>query len=482
MSATVVPAIPSVTQDNIIDVARAVKNIIDVREGKIGDPLDANVTFRDLLISGIAKENLAYSARVKGEYNPVLPPQAEPDGYDPTQDYLSPPLPTSLATAAGMTSIQLTWDRPVYRNHAYTEVWRASTNSLGSAVRIGTTTATLYADSVGKTSQTYYYWIRFISEANVSGPYNATSGVVASTGLIGGADLSNLIIDASKLVDGSVTSTKIANLAVGNAAIANGAITNAKIGALAVDTANIANAAIVDAKVASLDASKITTGFLDANRIQAGTINAKITNIDAAVIQTGYIYAARINTASISNATISALQLTSGTIGGDINSSNYSSGSSGWKIWQGGSAEFNGIVLSRNMVVASGSLAVYQSRTYFAGNTMVCSGRTYYDIDGEIWFDTGISSDSWGATNQTYVLTAGLNGNGITAYYNAGSPGVVDVFIEVLSLTYQWSWYGGPHIWAKLKMWVASTGGSVNSFALAYYGAGGIDWKLYKVT
>ena len=89
-----------------------------------------------------------------------------------------------------------------------------------------------------------------------------------------------------------------------DAFIQNGTITNAKIG----------NAAIDDAKIASLDASKITTGYLSAARIQAGSLDAKIANLDAAVITSGYISSARINSASIANATIDAAQITSGTI------------------------------------------------------------------------------------------------------------------------------------------------------------------------
>lgn len=48
--------------------------------------------------------------------------------------------------------------------------------------------------------------------------------------------------------------------------IANGTITNAKIG----------DAAIDNAKIANLDASKITTGYLDAARIEAGSITANM--------------------------------------------------------------------------------------------------------------------------------------------------------------------------------------------------------------
>lgn len=91
-----------------------------------------------------------------------------------------------------------------------------------------------------------------------------------------------------------------AGVYVQDAYIANGTITNAKIG----------NAAIDDAKIANLDAGKITTGFLDATRIEAGSLDAKLANIDAAVITTGTIDTARISDASIALAKIDTANIT----------------------------------------------------------------------------------------------------------------------------------------------------------------------------
>lgn len=302
---TKVPSIPAPTSGNLLQVAQAVKTLLDVREGAIGDPLDASVTFRDLIDSGIATKKSGLSAG--STVLPVLPAWSNPDGYDPTKDMTTPIAPVNVTATSGMTSIILQWDSPAYRNHSYAEVWRSPTNVIGNAVLLGTSDTRFYTDAVGKTSQTYYYWVRFVSQANVFGPYNAINGLSSSTGLVGGVDLSDLIITADKLAanavesgkikDFAVTTTKIANLAVGNAAIANLAVTNAKIADLAVD----------NAKIASLDAAKITTGFLSADRIQAGTLDAKIANIDAAVITSGTIASARIGS-------LDASKITSGTI------------------------------------------------------------------------------------------------------------------------------------------------------------------------
>ena len=172
------PALPSPTEGNLINVARAVKSILDVREGRAGDPLDAYITYRDLVDSGIAAPTRLPSAgRVP---IPVIPIGAEPDGYNPTTDYTIPPRPENVSVTGLFVVIQIQWDLPPIRNFSYAEVWRSTTNVLGNAVLIGTSATQFYADSVGA-SATRYYWVRFVTQANVTGPYNATNGLVGTT-------------------------------------------------------------------------------------------------------------------------------------------------------------------------------------------------------------------------------------------------------------------------------------------------------------
>lgn len=100
--------------------------------------------------------------------------------YDPTTDYTPPMIPTGFSVAGAFANIILTWDIPTYINHAYTEIWRSSTNVLGAAELIGFCPGAVYSDSVGNSSN-YYYWIRFVSQADVAGPYNASSGTLGTT-------------------------------------------------------------------------------------------------------------------------------------------------------------------------------------------------------------------------------------------------------------------------------------------------------------
>lgn len=284
---------------------------------------------------------------------------------DPTKvfvyDYTPPPAPQNLSIGGAFQNIILTWDDipPSYRNHAYTEVWRATTNVIGAANLVGFAPGLVYVDAVG-VGKTYYYWIRFRSTSDVTGPFNAIPGTLGSTSLVGTSDLSdaiitagkiasgaidlggtkitgllqntnlaqitdatkiadslisntklaNLAVDAAKLADSAVTSTKIANAAVGTAAIQNAAITNALIANAAVGTAQIQNAAITSALIG--------TAAVGSAAIQDAAItNAKIANlaVDSAKIADLAVGTAKVNNAAITTAKIADASITNAKIG-----------------------------------------------------------------------------------------------------------------------------------------------------------------------
>jgi hypothetical protein len=235
MSKTRVAAIPAPTDANLRDVARAVKNVLDVREGLLGDPLDANVTFRDLQDGGVI--DVTVVGRGGGSGSLVVAPGtgSAGTGYNPVTDLTPPPQPTGFTATGLFASVMLEWDAPPesYANHAYTEIWRGAptfTNAtppvevapvIGNAVLIGTTDARVYVDYLGN-NVARYYWIRFVSQANVKGPYNGTSGTRAETAQNPGLLLNSLstaittgqlatalntrinLIDAADTVPGSV--------------------------------------------------------------------------------------------------------------------------------------------------------------------------------------------------------------------------------------------------------------------------------------
>ncbi|WP_197072006.1 phage tail spike protein, partial [Geobacillus kaustophilus] len=154
-----------------------------------------------------------------------------------------------------------------------------------------------------------------------------------ASGAIDNSKLANLAVDAAKLADDAVTnakiadnavasaqiqdaaivSAKIANLAVGTGAIQDGAITNAKIANVAVDSAKIANAAITSAHIANaaVGAAAIATAAIGTAHIADGAItDAKITNLDASKITSGYIDVNRIEAKTITTDKLVVADLT----------------------------------------------------------------------------------------------------------------------------------------------------------------------------
>lgn len=179
---TKVPSIPAPTKDNLLEVAKAAKGVIEVREGLVGDPLDAFVKVRDLSDALFRQAN-GVGGGSSGDPVLVVGPPGPP-GSIPPPDFTPPPGPTGLTATPTFTSVILRWDSPplIYiNNHAYTEVWRNSTDDLGSAILVGTSLTQFYTDGVGEALEKLYYWIRFRSKANVEGPYNDTDGTFAQT-------------------------------------------------------------------------------------------------------------------------------------------------------------------------------------------------------------------------------------------------------------------------------------------------------------
>lgn len=141
----------------------------DLRQflARIKEFIDGNqfVTRRELLTAGVATED---------DYGNLLPGDAE------LASRAVPPAPTNVTAAGAMTNILIGFDAPPYGNHAHAEVWAAETDLLSAAVLIGTTPGTLFAHALGPGS-TRYYWVRFVSKANVIGPWNATAGTLGQT-------------------------------------------------------------------------------------------------------------------------------------------------------------------------------------------------------------------------------------------------------------------------------------------------------------
>lgn len=179
--ATVIPSIPTAPQTgdaNVDQFLSALKQTIETWSGVRGDALDSAVTWRDLVDKQFATidltEGIPGSGGSGGGTIPVKPREVS--------DLTPPPAPKNLVASGALSTIILDWDTPKYKNHAYTEIWRSSDNTIGTATMVGMAPGAVYADSVGG-GHKYYYWIRFVSTADISGPYNKTEGTFGETAL-----------------------------------------------------------------------------------------------------------------------------------------------------------------------------------------------------------------------------------------------------------------------------------------------------------
>ncbi|KXZ40004.1 phage minor structural protein, N-terminal region [Alkalithermobacter thermoalcaliphilus JW-YL-7 = DSM 7308] len=161
-------------------------------------------------------------------------------------------------------------------------------------------------------------------------------------------------ITSAKIEDGSITNAKIANSAITNAKIANATIQGAKIANATIDTANIKDSAITNAKIAngsidtakianaSITTAKITTGAITTALIESGAVgtaqiadgsitDAKIVSLTANKITSGTIDASRVNVINLKADNIVAGALT---IDGDnlIHNTNFINNTSYWTI------------------------------------------------------------------------------------------------------------------------------------------------------
>jgi hypothetical protein len=108
-------------------------------------------------------------------------------------DASTPPAPSGLKTDGTLASIQLEWDPTNDANIGKVEVWRALADDLAAAVPVGETAglARSYVDNIGAAGE-FYYWLRYISKANIPGPFNAQAGTHGATGTDAG-DLLDLL-------------------------------------------------------------------------------------------------------------------------------------------------------------------------------------------------------------------------------------------------------------------------------------------------
>jgi hypothetical protein len=311
---TVCPSIPTPTPVNTLETMRSIKELLDVREGLTGDPLDQVVTYREMYQLGMFATSFLNGKSVirlpgldKITYLDV------PKGTD-APEFNPPPAATGLSVSGALANFIISWNTAQYHQHAYTEVWRSGTDNIGTAVRVGTTPASLYADNLGTTATTRYYWIRHVSRAGVAGPFNATAGTSDTTDTVGTIDITAGAITTTLLADGSVVTVKLGDAAVTTTKTADSAITEAKIGAAAVTTSKIGDSAVTTIKVGDLQISstKLADGAVITDKLGAAAVTTtKLANL---AVTTAILDASAVTETKIASDAVTTPKILAGAI------------------------------------------------------------------------------------------------------------------------------------------------------------------------
>lgn len=383
---------------------------------------------RDMLADGsadriITARELANAGVVSILGNGAL---ALPEGSSLVQ---SPPAPTNVAATGAVSNIFVEWDAPIYRGHAYAEIWSSPTDDLGAAVLAGMAPGSLFLDAVGF-STTRYYWVRFVNALDEKGPYNGISGTSATTAvdvdyllgvLEGEITESQLYTDLSTKINGSADG--VSYLATQNGirvqASSDGKTVIGGFGVMGsvdaekgptIDFGVLANSFYIAAP-ATVTGVESAIPFIV--QTTATTINGVEVPIGVymrdAFIQNGTITNAKIANLAVDDAKIASLsvaKLKAGAIGVSeyIESTGYVAGSAGWRIDGNGNAEFS------NAVVRG---TVYATNGQFYGTLLGGSATGYASGTGFYAGSPAAGTYQWRVGNPTgnHIAWDGLNIN-----------------------------------------------------------------------
>ena len=392
-------------------------------------------------------------------------------------DTSAPSAPTSVSATGGFKYITINWTNPANRDLNFVEIYENSSNTTSGATVVGTSSGSAFVRTNLGINVTKYYFLKAVDfSGNKSG---FTSGVTATTDFIDNADFENgvrqLFIDQGLDIIEPVSSLPAAGDFAGQQVFltTNGKLYrwtgSAWVLTIAASDAGDLTGQITGTQISdnAVTAPKILAGTITGNKITANTITGGLLSTagiitSSAQINDGLITNAKIGNLAVNAAKIQDGQVTNAKIGNTIQSTNYSAGSSGWRILKSGSAEFNGVVISRQLLVDSGTLNVGS-----ASITPVSFGFTQSIF--QYVESTNVSISSWAGSQKTYLCNVGVSGS-----VSAPSSAVPNVYWgwtgEILPLT---RWSGNQTLRLKLVFWTRNINGVTNLKA---------NWKIYEVT
>ena len=95
-----------------------------------------------------------------------------------------PPVkPTGLSLTGAFSSIGLFWNTPIYdyQGHAFTRVYRSTSDNLRLAIVLAETPGNTYSDQGHGGGASFYYWIKHVNRDGLEGPANSCDGTLGET-------------------------------------------------------------------------------------------------------------------------------------------------------------------------------------------------------------------------------------------------------------------------------------------------------------
>ena len=233
---TKLPAIPDVSSADIpLIVKRAIaalrmRSIIREAEGPNSDQLDKVMTFRDAAtLSLVEKSGSGFTASFPAS---SVTNVTNVTNVTTVEDATPPPGITGVNVIAGHSTAFIEFDQPSYvksgtseSNHAHTIIYRAAavgglSPGFGAAVELGHTETGFYADPIDGANVKYFYWLKNVSKADVSGPVaGGTDGFEATSGGVGATHVDLLTANRLFAVDGTFGNVVANTVSVLNANI-----------------------------------------------------------------------------------------------------------------------------------------------------------------------------------------------------------------------------------------------------------------------
>jgi len=341
-------------------------------------------------------------------------------------------------------------------DNVLTWVSHAVITGSGDSVSYTWSNPVLYYSNRRGTGKIYYQDAQSATPANpVATDYNFATGVITFTNMSDGAtnkwQQSPVTVDVTDTTKLMWTCEFVAEQHPGAAAAT-------------VTFTSPANYIAVSSDLESNNYNAGTAGW----KIERSTGNAEFNNITAR---------GNITAESITSGTLSVDRIGPNAIGmtkltGNIQSTNFSSGSSGWRIQQSGSSEFNGPVISRNIVADS---FTYNAANFYSGSYAL--GIITNPIN--FYADSSINTGLWGGNNDTYIAAAYIDGN-TAVHYTTGQANNTryGLACRVLPLTRQAG--GTSYISIRIEVWsrylwgFTNVNGSLSTFPIYV--------RVYKVT